>query len=89
VGDPPILIFDEATSALDTENEQKVQQAIDEATQNRTVILIAHRLSTILKADKIVVIEQGRIVGQGTHTELMESCPRYQYLYNLQFSNGQ
>ena len=89
VGDPPILIFDEATSALDTENEQKVQQAIDEATQNRTVILIAHRLSTILKADKIVVIEQGRIVGQGTHAELMESCPRYQYLYNLQFSNGQ
>ncbi|HNV62590.1 MAG TPA: ATP-binding cassette domain-containing protein, partial [Candidatus Cloacimonas acidaminovorans] len=84
VGDPPILIFDEATSALDTDSEQKVQMAIDKATQNRTVILIAHRLSTILKADKIVVLEKGKIVGMGTHQELMQNCPRYQHLYNLQ-----
>ena len=84
VGDPPILIFDEATSALDTDSEQKVQLAIDKVTQNRTVILIAHRLSTILKADIIVVLEKGKIVGMGTHQELLQSCPRYQHLYNLQ-----
>ncbi len=88
VGDPPILIFDEATSALDTESEKLVQQAIDEATKNRTVIMIAHRLSTILKADRIFVIEQGRIVGTGTHSELLESCPRYKNLYNLQFGHA-
>ncbi|MDY0338031.1 MAG: ABC transporter ATP-binding protein [Candidatus Cloacimonadaceae bacterium] len=86
VGNPPILIFDEATSALDTESERKVQDAIDEATRNRTVLLVAHRLSTILKADKIVVLEGGRIAGIGSHEELLASCPRYQTLYNLQFN---
>ncbi len=89
VGDPPILVFDEATSALDTENERKVQDAIDAATVNRTVIMIAHRLSTVLKADKIVVLEHGRVVGSGTHTELLESCKRYQDLYNMQFQPRQ
>ncbi|MGC9361333.1 MAG: ABC transporter ATP-binding protein [Candidatus Syntrophosphaera sp.] len=88
VGDPPILIFDEATSALDTESEKMVQEAIDEATQNRTVIMIAHRLSTVLKADRIVVLEQGRIVGIGSHDELLRDCGRYQVLYNMQFENG-
>ncbi len=87
VGDPPILIFDEATSALDSESERLVQDAIDEATRNRTVILIAHRLSTILKADRIVVLEAGNIVGVGSHTELLASCERYQYLNRLQFNN--
>lgn len=87
VGNPPILIFDEATSALDTESEQKVQDAIEAATQNRTVILIAHRLSTVLKADKIVVLEKGEIVGMGTHEELLSSCSRYQHLYKLQFKS--
>jgi subfamily B ATP-binding cassette protein MsbA len=86
VGNPPILIFDEATSALDTESERKVQQAIDEATRNRTVIMIAHRLSTILKADRIYVLEKGRIVGSGAHEELLRSCERYQMLYRLQFN---
>jgi len=85
IADPPILIFDEATSALDTESEQKVQAAIDAATQGRTVIMIAHRLSTILKADKIVVIEQGRLVAEGSHEELLRSSPRYKILYDLQF----
>ncbi len=84
VGDPPVLIFDEATSALDTDSEQKVQQAIDEATRHRTVIMIAHRLSTVLKADTIVVLEKGRIIGQGTHQELLQNCPRYQHLYSIQ-----
>ena len=85
MANPPILIFDEATSALDTDSEKKVQDAIDDATQNRTVIIIAHRLSTILKCDKIVVLEQGKIVGEGSHDELLQSCPRYQHLYDLQF----
>lgn len=86
VGNPPILIFDEATSALDTESERKVQDAIDEATKNRTVLLVAHRLSTILKADKIVVLEAGRIVGVGAHEELLKTNERYQTLYKLQFN---
>ena len=84
VADPPILIFDEATSALDTDSEKKVQDAIDEATRNRTVVMIAHRLSTVLKADKIVVLEKGSIVGMGSHDELMETCPRYRRLYDIQ-----
>jgi ABC-type multidrug transport system fused ATPase/permease subunit len=86
VGNPPILIFDEATSALDTESERKVQDAIDEATKNRTVILIAHRLSTILKADIIVVLEDGKIMGIGSHEQLLAGNERYQTLYNLQFN---
>lgn len=89
VGDPPILIFDEATSALDTESEQKVQQAIDDATRNRTVVMIAHRLSTVLKADSIVVVEHGKIVGMGAHEELLSTCPRYRQLYEMQFQSSQ
>jgi len=88
VGNPPILIFDEATSALDTEAEQKVQQAIEQATKDRTVVMIAHRLSTILNSDKIVVMDKGKIVGMGTHQELLETNPRYQTLYNLQFRDS-
>lgn len=87
VGNPPILIFDEATSALDSESEQKVQQAIEQATKNRTVIVIAHRLSTILSSDKIIVMDQGKVVGIGTHQELLESCKRYQILYDIQFDD--
>jgi ATP-binding cassette, subfamily B, bacterial MsbA len=83
--DPPILIFDEATSALDTDSEKKVQEAINRATENRTVIMIAHRLSTVLDAEKIIVLEAGNIIGIGSHDELSKCCPRYQQLYNLQF----
>jgi len=86
IDNPPILIFDEATSALDTDSEQKVQMAINMATGNRTVIIIAHRLSTILSADKIIVIENGGLIGEGTHTELLECCPAYQHFYLLQFT---
>jgi len=84
VSDPPILILDEATSALDTDSERKVQDAINEATRNRTVIIIAHRLSSVINADAIVVLEKGRIVGYGTHEELLQTCARYQYLYRMQ-----
>jgi ATP-binding cassette, subfamily B, bacterial MsbA len=87
VGNPPILIFDEATSALDSESEQKVQLAIEQATKNRTVVVIAHRLSTILSSDKIVVFDAGKVVGCGTHQELLQSCERYQTLYEIQFAD--
>jgi len=88
VADPPILIFDEATSALDTEAEMKVQKGIEQATKNRTVIVIAHRLSTILSSDKIVVMDDGKIVGMGKHSELIETCDRYKTLYKLQFDDS-
>jgi len=84
--DAPILILDEATSALDTESEQKVQQALDVLMQGRTTITIAHRLSTIKKADRIVVLDQGRIVEIGSHAELLEKGGRYADLYRIQFS---
>ena len=84
---PPILIFDEATSALDTESEMLVQQAIARLMENRTSIVIAHRLSTVLHADRIVVIEDGRIVERGTHAELMAMEGRYSQLYELQFAD--
>jgi len=82
---PPILILDEATSALDSESEKLVQVAINNLMKNRTVLVIAHRLSTITHADKIVVLEKGKIVGLGTHRELLSDCPIYQKLYRLQF----
>jgi len=85
--DAPILILDEATSALDTESEQKVQQALEVLMQGRTTITIAHRLSTIKKADRIVVLDQGRIVEIGNHDELLGKAGRYADLYKIQFAN--
>ncbi|WP_066046050.1 lipid A export permease/ATP-binding protein MsbA [Bathymodiolus septemdierum thioautotrophic gill symbiont] len=84
--DSPILILDEATSALDSATEQKVQAAIDEMQKNRTTIIIAHRLSTVKKADKIVVLQQGRIIEQGSHQELLDANGEYASLYQHQFS---
>jgi len=81
----PILILDEATSQLDTESERLVQKAIENLMEGRTVLVIAHRLSTIIRADMIVVLEAGKIVGRGTHEELLGNCPIYKYLYELQF----
>jgi len=82
---PPILILDEATSQLDSESEKYVQEALDKLMQGRTVIAIAHRLSTIMRADKIVVLEHGKMVGQGRHDDLLFSCPLYRRLYETQF----
>ena len=83
----PILILDEATSALDTESEKNIQQALERVMENRTTLVIAHRLSTIEKADKIVVMDQGKIIEEGTHTQLLEKDGRYAMLYRMQFSD--
>jgi len=85
--DPAILILDEATSSLDSESEQAIQNALDEFVKGRTTLVIAHRLSTVLRADKIVVLDTGRIVGMGTHAELLEKNEVYRRLYDAQFRN--
>ncbi len=84
---PPILILDEATSALDNESERLVQGALNELMKDRTVFVIAHRLSTIAHADQIIVMDKGRIIQQGTHSELLEKGGHYKYLYDMQFSD--
>lgn len=85
---PRILLLDEATSALDSESERQVQEAIQQLMRDRTTIIIAHRLSTVQHADRIAVLESGRLVGLGSHEELLESSALYQRLYSLQFRDA-
>ncbi|MCL4106114.1 UNVERIFIED_CONTAM: hypothetical protein GTU68_058420 [Idotea baltica] len=85
LNDPNILLLDEATSALDTQSEYQVQLALEELMKDRTTVIIAHRLSTILHADKIAVMDQGKVIATGTHEELLVSCPLYARLAKLQF----
>mgnify|MGYP000279013657 FL=1 len=82
---PQILILDEATSALDTESERVVQEALDRLMVGRTSFVIAHRLSTIKNADKIMVLENGQLIEQGNHDELMAMDGLYAHLYKIQY----
>ena len=77
---PPILLLDEATASLDGVNEQLLRDAIDAVAEDRTLLVIAHRLSTVVDSDAIVVLDHGRVVGIGTHSELVESTPLYRDL---------
>jgi ATP-binding cassette subfamily B protein len=85
---PSILILDDSTSSVDVETETKIQAALDELMQGRTCFVVAQRISTVLKADKIVVIEKGRIAVEGTHRQLLKSSPIYQEIYASQLGNG-
>ncbi|MCB8991877.1 MAG: ATP-binding cassette domain-containing protein, partial [Ardenticatenaceae bacterium] len=86
LADPRILILDEATSSVDTTTEKLIQQALDTLMDGRTSFVIAHRLSTIVNADQIVVLDNGRIVEQGTHGELLALHGRYYNLYTMQWA---
>ncbi|GGY56069.1 ABC transporter ATP-binding protein/permease [Bacterioplanes sanyensis] len=87
LSDPEILLLDEATSALDADSEHWVQQALDQLMQQRTSLVIAHRLATVRHADRIVVLDQGRIAAVGTHDQLLQQSPLYQRLAQLQFGD--
>ena len=84
VKNPSILIFDEATSSLDVENESLIRESIEKASKGRTTIIIAHRLSTIKDADKIIVLEKGKVIGEGKHKDLLKTCEAYNKMIKIQ-----
>ncbi len=85
---PPMLLLDEATSSIDTRTEMKINDAFGKLMEGRTSFIVAHRLSTIVGADRILVMENGKVVEQGTHTELLQKNGAYTTLYNGQFVNS-
>ncbi len=85
---PKILILDDSTSSVDVDTEAKIQEQLDRIMENRTSFIIAQRISTVLKADKIVVLEKGRVAAEGTHSELMKSSPIYREIYDSQLGGG-
>ena len=85
--DPAILILDEATSQIDLESEQAIQQALESFIRNRTTLIITHRLAVLSLADRIVVMEAGRIVDAGTHEEMLARCGLYRRLHQIQFED--
>jgi ATP-binding cassette subfamily B protein len=87
LNDPDILLLDEATSALDSESERWVQKALHKLMKNRTTLIIAHRLATVVHADRIIVMENGRMIAEGSHQQLLISSPKYQTLAALQFGH--
>lgn len=86
IRDPAILIFDEAMSQIDSDSEAKIQKALAQFAQGRTSFIIAHRLSTIISADRIVVLDDGKLIDQGKHKQLLQSCDLYRQLYEMQFA---
>jgi ATP-binding cassette subfamily B protein len=87
--DARVLLLDEATSALDAESERLVQRAVERLSQGRTVLVVAHRLATVLHADRIAVLEHGRVVEQGSHSALLKAGGTYANLYAKQFFGSQ
>lgn len=79
-----ILLLDEATSSVDNITQKNIQTAIEKINRNTTILIIAHRLSTVINCDRIIVIDEGKIIDTGTHSELLKSCPKYQELYKYE-----